>query len=197
MEDMKVFENAISKIKKTKEVEVLMNNKELVVPYEMQGMKAGIIMLAVMIAFLSLICWASTYLYILIGSYFTRVITIALGTIIAFFVITLLYTIWFMWVNNNPAAILSPQGIWVNRFNFIPWDDVQSCHIYTYPGTPIEAVTIVVKDLKKLSKQANIGGKITIFWSKLFHYPPIIIANTTIENEHIISYAQAYIKESE
>lgn len=173
------------------------NNKELVVPYDMQAMKAGIGMLIILIAFIFLMFWASSYFYILIGAYFTRVLKIALGIIIAMFVYTLLYTVWFVWVNDRPAAILSPEGIWVNRFNFIPWDNIQACPTFIYPGTPIEVVSIMVKDQKKLFKYASIGGKITLLWAKLFNYPHIILNSIAVENEEILTYAQAYVKETE
>ncbi len=173
------------------------DKKELVVPYNIQAMKVGIGMVAMIIAFLFLMFWASTYFYILIGAYFTRVIKIALGIIIFFFVYTFLYTLWFVWVNDNPAAILDSEGIWVNRFNFIPWEDIKACPIFTYPGTPIENVSIMVKDQKKLFKSANIGGKITLLWAKLFNYPHIILNGVTVENEDIILYAHAHMKKTE
>lgn len=172
-----------------------MHNKELIVPYNVQASKMGIGMIAFFIIFLLLITWASLSLQILIGAYFTRVIMIALGMLIALFVYTLLYMIWLINCNKKPLAILSAEGIWVNHFGLIAWDDVLSCQIYNYPRTPLEVVSVVVKDVKKLSRQASISGKITIFWAKMFQYPPVLLANATVDNETIIAYAQAYIKE--
>lgn len=174
-----------------------MNDKELVIPYNVQASKAGIGMITFFIILLSLITWASTSLHILIGAYFTRVIMLALGVLIALFMYGFLYMVWIIYFNKKPMAVLSSDGIWVNHFGLIAWNDVQNCQIYNYPGTPIEAVSIIVKDIKKLSGQANITGKITIFWAKIFQYPPILLANATVDNETIIAYAQSHIKETE
>lgn len=175
------------------------DNKELiVVPYNVESLKGGVVMLAVITVFMALILWGSSYLYILIGAYFTRVITLLLGAIAAYFTLTFLYTLWFILFNNKPAVILNPEGIWVDHFGFIEWNDVQSCEFYKHPGIPLESVSIVVKDVKKLSRQANIAGKITIMCSRLFHFPYILISNVTVENGYMIfSYVQAHIKETE
>lgn len=178
-------------------IEALMNDKELVVRYNLQASKMGIGMMAFFIIFLLLIIWASSSLQILIGAYLTRVIMIVLVMLNTLFVYGLLYMIWLINFNKKPLAILNAQGIWVNHFGLIAWNDVQSCQIYNYPRTPLEVVSVAVKDIKKLSKQASISGKITIFWAKMFQYPPILLANATVDNETITAYAQAYIKDSE
>lgn len=173
------------------------DNNKLIVQYDMQPFQAGIVMLSGLTIFMCLLLWASSYLYILIGAYFTRVITLCLWGIVAYLAFTLFYTLWFINFNNRPAAILSSEGIWVNHFGFIEWDNVQSCQMYKHPGIPLESVTILVHDLKKLSKQANIAGKMAIFGSRLFCVPYIFLTNVTVNNETIVAYVQAHLKEIE
>lgn len=172
-------------------------NNELVVSYDMQPFQTGIIMLLGVTIFMSLIAWASSYFYILIGAYLTRVITLCLWGMVAYFALTLFYMLWFINFNKKPAAILSSEGIWVNHFDFIEWENVQGCQMYKHPVIPLESVTILVHDLKKLSRQANIAGKMAIFWSGIFNTPYILLTNVTVNSETIIAYIQAHVKESE
>jgi hypothetical protein len=90
--------------------------------------------------------------------------------------------------DNRLAAILSEKGIWVKYYKFILWENITEFDDLGW------YISINVGDPKLLSKQADLGGKVAIFWSKIFGYHHINISNITVSNEEIISFASKYIK---
>jgi len=107
-----------------------------------------------------------------------------IGTIVAFFVARY----------KGAAAILDQNGIWIRHYNFIPWKNIEEFAPYMVGGK-LEAIGIQVKDPKILFKQSNLGGKIGIFWTKLFGTPHITLSNLDTENETIIVFAHRYLKQ--
>jgi hypothetical protein len=129
----------------------------------------------------------------LIGHYLTNVFKGAILLLIAIFLIGIIYAIYLILSKQHTTAMLDQNGIWVRFFGFIPWDDVIYFNTWIVPGTPLETIAIQVKDPNSLFKQASFNGKVSLFWSKIFNNPHITIANITVPNEVIISFARNYI----
>jgi hypothetical protein len=167
------------------------NVHEIIIPLQKEGMKAGLAVLSFMIVMLLGFFYMSSGLYKYLGHYITFFLQSIIILTVLLFLIGLICGIL---QSNEPEdlARLTHQGIWVRYFGFIPWDDIAILDKFQY-GTPLISIGIRVKDLSKLSKQASFNGKMAIFWSKVFGYPPIIIANTTIDNETIMAFAKRFI----
>lgn len=139
--------------------------------------------------------WYSCFaLYPIAGSFITQFIQSILMLTIILFVIGFIYGL-FNQKNNDPAAQLNHEGIRVKYFGFIAWSEIEELSEYQFQGVSVVGIGIRVHDLKSLSKQAAFSGKLGIFWSKIFGYPPIIIANIVLDNEQVITYAKRFIKE--
>jgi hypothetical protein len=128
-----------------------------------------------------------------IGLYLTLLFQVILALLITLFLLGFIFTLQFL-KQNKPAAILNKDGIWVNYYNFISWQDIDDFDTYMYKNLPIEFISISVKDIHKLSKNASLYGKIGIFWSKIFGYPPITLAGLELENDEIITFAKQLLK---
>lgn len=96
--------------------------------------------------------------------------------------------------SNKPLAVLGDEGIWINHYNFIAWQDIEDVNSYTIPGTPMQVVGVRVKNSNAVSKQASLAGKIGIFWARLFGYHyQITLSNMAMDNEQIIVFAKRYL----
>jgi hypothetical protein len=100
----------------------------------------------------------------------------------------------FLTVHNKPLAVFNSNGVWVARFGLIPWDNITEVSPYLNVPPTIEAVEIRVKNYSLLYKHANASAKISIFFAKKFSYPPIIIANMTVDRQEIIMFANQFLK---
>lgn len=107
----------------------------------------------------------------------------------------ILYSMWLM-KDNLPMAILDQEGIWVMRYGFIPWQEVKEVSLYYVPSTPLESVGIRVHDPVKIARQSTLSGKATFWYSKIFQYPPIILANSDIDNEIVVQTANHFMDQS-
>lgn len=97
--------------------------------------------------------------------------------------------------DNETAAILDKEGIWIKEFGFIEWDYISKIETYRYrDNVLLESIAVHVDKNFKLGKQAAWSGKMRIFWSKLFGYPAILISFITIPNHEVIEFAQQFIK---
>lgn len=90
------------------------------------------------------------------------------------------------------ALILNKDGIWFDRFRFVPWNNIDDVLTYQTLTTPVQSLEIRFKDLSIVRRQATLSGKLEIFWSKLFGYP-ITVANIDVDNQVIIAYAKRFI----
>ncbi|MBI2774946.1 hypothetical protein HYX58_02980 [Candidatus Dependentiae bacterium] len=94
---------------------------------------------------------------------------------------------------NEPAAVLNNDGIWIIHHGFISWENISDICMHQALGAPLPIVAVNVRDPKAISAQSSFGGKCVLFWSKLFGYPHIFLANIDIENELVISFSKRYI----
>ena len=172
-----------------------MNNQEIIVPFDVEQMKSGIKFISFIIGLFSLFFYLSRSLRPLLGHYITFFIQSILIFFIIMLLISLIYII-FLDKNDTIAARLNQDGVWVREFGFISWPEIDQLYAFTY-GTPLEYIGIRVKDLKRLSKQASLSGKMRIFWSKIFGYPPIIIVHAEMDNEQILAFAKPFISSNE
>lgn len=171
---------------------------ELVINYKSGSKASGIIACGLMLVLLSALLWllrtystGSVFLdYVVFGAQFLIV------PLIGLFAFGVLYGL-VMLGNNEPRAVLSADGIRVKNFGFILWSDVEAISLYYVKGMPIESVALRVYDLSKVSRQATLSGKLGIFLSKLFKYPPIIISNTDCENDEILRFAHQYVEKKD
>lgn len=173
----------------------MMNNREIIIPVPKEDMKA-----ALPILFLMTVIWGCSFylskgLYKYLGHYITFFLQSILAIIFVLFLIICIYAILQSKEPENWARF-NNQGVWVRYFGFIPWADIDVLDKFQY-GTPLVNIGIRVKDLKKLSKQSSFNGKMAIFWSKIFGYPPIVIGNTQMENEQIVAFAQHCMSHTE
>jgi len=109
------------------------------------------------------------------------------------FIIGSIFAVYLIVSKNRKTAILDQDGIWIRFFGFIAWNEIIYFNLWKIPGTPVETIAIQVKDPKRLSQQASLSGKISLFWSKLFDNPHITLGNVTTSNEEILSFARKYI----
>ena len=172
-----------------------MNNQEIIVPFDLEQMKSGMKIILFVLGFFSFFFYLSRYLHPLLGHYITFFIQSILAIFIIMLLISLVYII-FLDKNDTIAARLNQDGVWVREFGFISWVEIDTLFSFTY-GTPLEYIGIRVKNLKKLSKQASLSGKMKIFWSKIFGYPPIIIAHAQMDNEQILAFSHKFISPQE
>lgn len=97
-------------------------------------------------------------------------------------------------ISKRPIAILDKNGIWVKHFAFIPWNDIDKFTSYLMSGSNAEVIGINVKNPKVLSKKSGLGGKMGIFWAKIFNNYHITISSVDKTNEEILCFAKQYIK---
>ncbi len=169
-----------------------MDNQEIIIPFHKEGMKAGLAVCFFMIVMLTGFFYLSNGLYKYLGHYITfflqSIIVLTLVLLIIGFISVLL-------LKNEPEdlAKFTNKGVWVRDFGFIPWEDIATLDKFQY-GTPLINIGIRVNDSYKLFKQASFNGKMAIFWSKIFGYPPIIIAHLEMDHEQIIAFAHRFME---
>ncbi len=93
-------------------------------------------------------------------------------------------------LNQGTAAILNQQGIWIQHYNLIAWNDISEINTHVIAYTPIELIGIQLKDSQKIFLQASLAGKCNLFWAKIFkrHYH-IPLSNLALKNEDILNFA--------
>lgn len=169
-----------------------MNNQEIIIPLQKEGIKAGLAVCFFMIVMLTGFFYVSNGLYKYLGHYITFFLQsiILLGLVLMFigFVYVLLLS-----KEPEDLARLTSKGVWVRDFGFIPWEDIAILDKFQY-GTPLIYIGIRVTNSYKLAKQASFNGKMAIFWSKIFGYPPIIIAHIEMDHEQIIAFAHRFME---
>lgn len=171
---------------------------ELVINHKRGTKFSSVIVLGIMSVFLAALFWAlrtystgSVFLdYVSFGAQCLIVPLIGILTIAFFCSLVTLR-------DNEPFAVLTADGIRVKNFGFVPWGDVEDIFLYRVQNTPMESVALRVYDLSKVSQQATLNGKLGIFWSKLFKYPPIILFDVDCENDEILRFAHQYVEPKE
>lgn len=167
------------------------NKPSLTIHYNKDNSKAAAPVMLFMICFFSLLFFLSLSLSHFLWSLLARTIQGILLVLDALFAICLIYAITFS-MNNKPAAIINEEGIWVNYFNLIPWNNIADVTLYRSPGTPIEVIAVIPKEYTSVFKNASVSGKMAVIFSKIFGYPPILIANFELDNEYIIEFAAQF-----
>ncbi len=164
----------------------------LIVHYDPIKVYSGLfITLIVTIAFIFLFFFISN-----LESHIGFYLVILLQIILLFFVATFSFGLicGYFWNLKKPAAILSPKGIWINRFSFIPWDNITGINTYMFGDKPANALGIRLKNPEIVFKQAKFEGKSVLFWAKLFGYQyHIHLSCLALKNEEILNYARQFI----
>ena len=171
-----------------------MNEKlELIVNHHGKTREMGCMVMLGMTMFFSFLLFATTLASKYVSIYILLPLQIILGFFLVLFIFALIFY-FYLQRKNEPVAILNEEGIWVQHFGFIPWNEVEEVAPYINPGAPLISVGIRVKDPAKLSAQAHFFGKCGVFWSKRFGYPPIILAALDVDNDQVISFAHRFIR---
>ncbi len=170
-----------------------MKEKELIIPSPQPNSAATKVIVFITMV-LGFFLYQSFWIKPFLGHYITFFIQSILIILIILFGIGLIYALFFD-DPEEPLAQLNSEGILVKNFGFIKWIDVAEIEPYRVPGTPISLVGIRVRSLANLSKRSSISGKLKIFYSKIFGYPPVSIGSIDISNERIISFAKKFIQE--
>lgn len=93
--------------------------------------------------------------------------------------------------SGKPALIISPDGLWVDLYGHIRWDNVDNIFETTISGQSL--VTIAVKDVSSLKKQASLRGRINL----LIYRNALYIAHLEYDNKTVIKqlrdYHEAYV----
>lgn len=139
--------------------------------------------------------WAASFIWIMFVCQWGTI-----GRFIQFFfilfdvliLIAATYT-YFLIKNPEPAAIIDSSGMWVKHYGHIPWCNIAWVGNYQWRNSPFVQLGVSLKDVETVRKQASIAGKMGIFWSKIFKYPPIIISNIALSNQTVIDYAQQFL----
>jgi hypothetical protein len=169
-----------------------MNNQELIIPFDKASIKMGFKICPILIGILGVLLYLSAGLRTILGHYITFFIESILVLLIIIMIMTLIHT-FILSKSNEPQARLNEKGIWIKYFGFVPWHEIDELSEYRVPGTPLATIAIYVHNLKKISKQASFNGKLKVFWSKIFGYPAIIIADMTMDNDQVISFAHRFM----
>lgn len=97
-------------------------------------------------------------------------------------------------LRKAPMAVIDSNGIWIQQFGVIPWNNILKLEKPIIMGVPVEALGIHIRDTKALSKQATIPGKLIIFEAKLLKTPTIVLDNIALKYDTIASFAQQFTK---
>ena len=166
---------------------------KLVVPFNTSTYRTALLIMPFIIGVLYLFLINSYLLQNILGIYLTFLVHALLVIFLCMFLAAYI-NLFFLINNDSPAAVLSPEGIWIKNFGFLAWQDIHEFGPYIVPTTPIINLGIRVKDISKLSAQASFNGKCAIFWSKVFGYPPIILSNLALENDEVLCFAMRYLR---
>lgn len=127
-----------------------------------------------------------------IGTFMVILMRIIFIFLIALFSLGLIYS--YFWDFKTPAAVLSPEGIWINNHGFIAWDKIAEMKTYTITGAPLDVVGVLLKDPGSISKQSSFSGKCVLFWAKLFGYRyHINLACIALSNSEVMAFAQPFL----
>ncbi len=185
-------------------------NKELIAYYDKKLIQSGYILIPIAALFYMyhygiyvlwsfianvLFCFFKTNPWFIsdIGYY----VIFSLKALIIFFIVSLAFAFvynFFLSKSTIPVIIVNSRGMFIKHFGFIPWSNISEVDYYLgIPYKSGDAVGIRVKDTSLLNKQTTFSGKLTIFYSKKFGYPTIIVSNITIESHEIISFVRQFI----
>jgi hypothetical protein len=95
-------------------------------------------------------------------------------------------------LRKAPMAIINPQGIWIQQFGIIPWNNILKLERPTIMGVAVEALGIHIRDTKALSKQATLAGKLIILESKYLKTPTIVLDNIELNYDTIAGFARQF-----
>ena len=169
-------------------------NTELIVPFNRESQKLGLITILCTIAAAFYLFSLSFLLHYIFNFYVVLAIQNLLLWTITFFGITFFYTL-FKRISNKPAAILNQTGIWIHNWGFVSWDNIEEIDTYFIGTIPLEIIGIRIKDLSLSRKEATFSGKIGIFLARLFSYHyHISLMQLALENSQIIAFAREFIQ---
>ena len=175
--------------------------KELIIDYDHKESKILFFVLPCIIAFMGLFLLFLTsalktfmnsnfigFLILLLIKCFFCVIILALSIAL----ITLIQLVH----STTPFAILNEDGIWINHFGLIDWNNIKTMEIYIPQGREaIPPIGIYFKNLTIVRKQADWQGRMAFFWSSILgrYHISIPIINREISSYEIMQFAQLYL----
>lgn len=107
-----------------------------------------------------------------------------------------MYSMWSK--QSTPALVLDHNGMWVDRYGLIPWNNIAAVSASAKPEPP--CLFIKVKDSETLRAQATCMGKLFLMvankFGKLVYSPGYHISATGLDtpNDTIIAFANQYMQ---
>lgn len=86
----------------------------------------------------------------------------------------------------KPALIISPDGLWVDLYGHIRWDNLDNIFETTIQGQSF--VSIAVKNIAPIKKQASLRGRINL----LIYRNTLYIAHLEYDNKAVIKQLHDY-----
>ncbi|MFC1870696.1 hypothetical protein ACFLXW_00340 [Candidatus Dependentiae bacterium] len=173
-----------------------MKNQQLIVPVDpnlVSGIKPMLVIWLIPISLLAG-CYGVVSFYLTgIPYYLLSFFLVGPLILMSLMFLLLIWGAFLLPKKDEPVAILNQDGIWLARFGFISWKEIDEFASYSYQGTP-EVIGIRVKNNEKISKQSSIAGKLDFFWAKLMGYPPIRITGIALENDEVINFAIQFLR---
>lgn len=88
--------------------------------------------------------------------------------------------------SGKAALVISPDGLWVDSYGFIEWNNVDNIFETAIQGQSL--VTIAVKDATSLKKQASLRGRINL----LVYRNTLYITHLEYDNKTVIKQLHDY-----
>lgn len=165
----------------------------LIVPHDSNQINLSLLTISIVTAGLIALFIFSFNLKTYINCYLLLFAQAILIFAILLFAIGLVYSYFFK--HDDPAAILSIEGIWIKQYGLIPWDNVIQIRAYIIPSTSMEVIGIQVKNINSVSTTASFAGKCVLFYAKLFGYQyHITLSCLALENHEIVAFARQFLR---
>jgi hypothetical protein len=165
----------------------------LIVHYDSNKINLALLIMPIVIAGLIFLLVSSFNLKTKINYYLLILMQTTLVIAILFFLIGLIYSYFFK--HNEPAAILSSDGIWIKRHGLISWDAISDFDTCMIPTVPLEILGISLKNPDIIATQSSFEGKCGLFWAKLFGYQyHITLSSLAIENDEVLVFARQFLQ---
>ncbi len=158
-------------------------SKQLIVDYHSNHKKNALfIIIGILGAFITMFLYAQV-----------RVFTDYL--IIGFFTVFLIKNLITLLRSPRPQAILESDGILIEHFGFIPWENIALMEVQSRAALHSAPIGINIKDIALLQQQADWIGSLKLSSARIFEKYHITIRNTAISGYDIVEFAEQYLKQ--
>ncbi|MFZ5954183.1 MAG: hypothetical protein ACOYT8_03765 [Candidatus Dependentiae bacterium] len=96
--------------------------------------------------------------------------------------------------SDEPAAVLSENGLWARGYGTIPWSNITEFYMPLVMGYPTETIVVELKDKTPVFAQAGFYEKINFLWAKIFRYAPVRLSYLDLPCQTIVDFAQQFLE---